>query len=120
MCSWRRERGEAACSNGRSIKGGEIEARVLAAVKDRLLSSELVAVAVDEARRSAEREARELTLSRSKLEKELTEVKRRAERLVDQVADGVLTGVAVKDRLDLLETRRAELEGRLPLRLRRL
>ncbi|WP_333897533.1 recombinase family protein [Brevundimonas aurantiaca] len=113
MCSWRRERGEAACSNGRGIKGGEIEARVLAAVKDRLLSSELVAVAVDEARRSAEREARELTLSRSKLEKELSEVKRRAERLVDQVADGALAGVAVRDRLDLLEIRRAELEGRL-------
>jgi site-specific DNA recombinase len=47
------------------------------------------------------------------LEKELSEVKRQAERLVDQVADGALTGVAVKDCLDLLEIRRAELEGRL-------
>jgi site-specific DNA recombinase len=99
--------------NGRSMKGGEIEARVLAAVKDRLLSPERVALAVEEARLAAEHATRTRTLGRAKAESELAEVKSRAERLVDQVADGVLGGLAVKDRLAALETRRAELATEL-------
>ena len=113
MCSWRRERGDAACSNGRGVKGAEIEARVLAAVKDRLLAPERVALAVEEARMAAAHNARKVALGRSKAATELAEVKRRAERLVDQVADGVLAGATVKDRLDALETRRRELEAEL-------
>lgn len=38
---------------------------------------------------------------------------RRAERLVDQVADGVITGATVRDRLAALEARRAELDEEL-------
>ncbi|WP_438853248.1 recombinase family protein [Brevundimonas nasdae] len=113
VCSWRRERGTAICTNGRSMKGGEIETRVLAAVKDRLLTPERVALAVEEARAAAEHATRTRTLGRAKAESELAEVKRRAERLVDQVADGVLSGLAVKDRWAALETRRAELETEL-------
>lgn len=113
MCSWRRERGSAYCSNGRGIRGDEIEARVLAAVKDRLLAPERVALAVEEARRAAEYDARTLALGRSKTESELAEVKRRAGRLVDQVADGVLSGLAVQDRLAALGSRRSELESEL-------
>ena len=97
----------------RSVKGAEIEARVLAAVKDRLLAPERVALAVEEARIAAAHHARTLALGRSKAETELAEVKRRAERLVDQVADGVPAGATVKDRLDALETRRRELEAEL-------
>ncbi|WP_369814900.1 zinc ribbon domain-containing protein [Brevundimonas sp. Leaf168] len=113
MCSWRRERGKSACTNGRGIKSGEIEARVLAAIKNRLLAPGRVALAVEEARLAAENEARTISQARSKLESELAEVKRRAERLVDQIADGPLTGATVKDRLDALEARRAQIEGEL-------
>ncbi|MBA4804197.1 MAG: hypothetical protein H2038_06070 [Brevundimonas sp.] len=113
MCSRRREQGEAVCTNGRSIKGAEIEARVLAAIKDRLLAPDRIAIAVEEARIAAERDARMFSLRRGKAEAELAEVKRRAERLVDQVADGVIAGVAVKERLEALEARRAELEEEL-------
>ena len=113
MCSHRREQGVTACVNGRGIKGSEIEARVLAAIKDRLLAPERVALAVEEARRAADFDARTLALSRSKAQAELAEVKRRAERLVDQVADGVMSGLAVRDRLATLETRRSELEHEL-------
>ena len=113
VCSWRRERGDAVCSNGRSFKGAEVEARVLAAVKTRLLAPERVALAVEEARLAADQAARERVMAVSKLEAELAEVKRRADRLVDQVADGVLSGVAVRDRLDALEARRAVIEAEL-------
>lgn len=54
MCSWRRERGKSACTNGRGIKSAEIEARVLAAIKNRLLAPERVALAIEEARLAAE------------------------------------------------------------------
>lgn len=80
MCSWRRERGKLACTNGRGIKSAEIEARVLAAIKTRLLAPERVALAVEEARLAAQHDARTITQARSKLESELAEVKRRAER----------------------------------------
>ena len=113
VCSWRRERGDAICSNGRSFRGAQIEARVLAAVKTRLLAPERVALAVEEARLAAEQQSREQALTASKLEAELAEVKRRADRLVDQVADGVLTGAAVKERLDALEVRRSAIEAEL-------
>lgn len=53
---------------------------------------------MEEASQTSEREARAVALGRSKAESELAEVKRRAERLVDQVADGVLSSAAVKDR----------------------
>ncbi|WP_372695015.1 hypothetical protein [Brevundimonas sp.] len=113
MCSWRRERGKLACTNGRGINSAEIEARVLAAIKTRLLAPERVALAVEEARLGAQHDARTITQARSKLESELAEVKRRAERLVDQIPDGVLSGAAIKDRLDALEERRSQIEGEL-------
>src|SRR5690606_27784761 len=77
MCSRRREQGQAVCSNGRSIKGAEVEQRVLAAIKDRLLAPERVALAVEEARLAAAQESLAMGLARSKAEAELAEVKRR-------------------------------------------
>lgn len=54
-----------------------------------------------------------ITQSRSTLDLELGEVKRRAERLVDQIADGALTGATVKDRRDALETRSILIQSEL-------
>src|SRR5690606_19029608 len=101
------------CSNGRSIKGAEVEQRVLAAIKDRLLAPERVALAVEEARLAAAQQSLAMALAQSKAEAELAEVKRRSERLVDQVAEGIIAGVAVRDKLVALEARRAELESEL-------
>ena len=66
--------------NGRGIKSAEIEARVLAAIKNQLLAPERVAPAVEEARLAAENDARRIAQARTKLDSELAEVKRRAER----------------------------------------
>lgn len=41
VCSWRRERGQAACDNGRGVKGRNIADQVLTALKDRRPSSPL-------------------------------------------------------------------------------
>ena len=72
-----------------------------------------MALAVEEVRIAAENNARRIAQARSKLDSELAEGKRRSERLVDQIADGVLTGAAVKDRLDALEARRSQIESEL-------
>jgi site-specific DNA recombinase len=112
-CSTRRERGDQACSNGRGVKSAQVEARVIDALGGLLLDPAVVEEAVREflglsgARQSQARAAR------AKQEAELAEVKRRAGRLVDQVADGVLSGAAVKDKLDALERQREHLETAL-------
>lgn len=110
VCSIRRERGPAACSNGRSVRSAEVEARVTAALRDLLLQPAVVEEALREFQAFIGQRRKEDRLSRSKQESELAEVKRRAARLVDQVADGLLGGAAVKERLDALEARRTALE----------
>ena len=113
VCSVRRERGLSACTNGRGVKSAEIESRVATALKDLLLEPAVVEEAVKEFQaRANDRRARSRT-DRLKQEAELAEVKRRAARLVDQVADGVLTGAAVKEKLAALEDTRERLEAEL-------
>lgn len=97
ICSIRRERGPAACSNGRSVRSVEVKARVTAAL---LLQPAVVEEALREFQALTGQRRKEDRLARSKQEFELAEVKRRAARLVDQVADGLLGGAAIKERLD--------------------
>ena len=68
---------------------------------------------MEEARLEMEERNREARGRRGKLEAELAEAKRRSERLIDQVADGVLTGAAIKEKLAVLEAQRAALEAEL-------
>ncbi|KJV39503.1 MULTISPECIES: hypothetical protein [Brevundimonas] len=84
-----------------------------AAIKNRLLTLERVALIVEEAKLAAENDARRITQARSKLDSDFAEVKGRAEGLVDQIAVGVLAGAAVKDRLDALEARRSQIDSEL-------
>ena len=113
VCSWRRERGPAACDNGRGVKGADIADRVLAALRDRLLAPDIVASAMEEARVETEKRNRDIRGRRGKLEADLAEAKRRSDRLIDQVADGVLSGAAIKEKLATLEVKRATLEAEL-------
>ncbi|MFC5388098.1 recombinase family protein [Brevundimonas bullata] len=113
VCSWRRERGPAACDNGRGVKGADIADRVLAALRDRLLAPDIVASAMEEARLEMDKRNRDIRGRRSKLESDLAEAKRRSDRLIDQVADGTLSGAAIKEKLAALEAQRATLETEL-------
>ena len=74
-----------------------------------VLSPERVALAVDEARKVLEHDVHLATQERSNQESRLAEVKQRANRLIDQVTDGV----AVTERLTALEEERAALETQL-------
>lgn len=113
LCSARRERGPDVCANGRSAKSADVEMRVLEAIRTRMLHPAVVEEVVREFHAEYARLAGQTQASRGRLQKELGEVVRRAERLVDQIADGLIAGPAVNDRLRTLEARRAEISAEL-------
>jgi site-specific DNA recombinase len=113
VCSVRRERGQGSCSNGRSVRSAEIEQRLTTALKDLLLEPAVVEEALREYRACAGDHRAAAGSAREKQQAELLDVKRRAERLIDQVAEGFLSGAAVKEKLAALERTRETLERTL-------
>lgn len=112
-CNARIQKGKTFCSNGRSPPTIDVERRVLAAVRDRLLRPEAVEAAVREVHRLMAERAKTSVSDRGRLERELADTRRKAERLVDQVADGLLSGATVRDKLQGLEARIGVLEREL-------
>jgi site-specific DNA recombinase len=110
-CSTRIEKG--ACTNSSAPGYAGIEARVTASLRTNLLAPEAIELAIREVQAAMAELRRESGQANARLSAELAEVKRRAARLVDQVADGVLTGAAVRDKLAELEARRAALEAEI-------
>ncbi len=112
-CNGRLTKGAAFCPVGRTALVGVVEERVVAAVRDRLLRPEAVEAAVREARRLIAEAGRSERDQRHVLERELGDVRRRLDRLVDQVADGQLAGATVGRKIADLETTAEALEQRL-------
>ena len=73
--------------------------RVVTAIQGLLLDPMMVKAAVREHQALSADRRRKAHGERQAWDRELGEVKRRALRLVDQVAEGELSGTAVKDRL---------------------
>ncbi len=113
QCTLRRERGPTACANGRTAPGGQVEARVLKAIASNLLHPAVIEAAVREVHAESARLKAETRKDRARLERELEEGRRRAGRLVDQIADGLVAGKAIMDKLNALEARSAEIEAEL-------
>jgi len=113
LCSVRKEKGPAVCANGRGAKADEVEVRVLDAIKQHLLEPAVIEEALREYNATKNAAAASASGQRAHLEKRLADVRRRAERLVDQVADGVLEGATVRDRLGAFEAQRVALTQKL-------
>jgi site-specific DNA recombinase len=113
ICSARRERGPAACANGRNAPLPAVEARIVDAVREGLLHPDVIENSIEAYRVHADADRLASGRRRAELERQLAEAKRRAARLVDQVADGMLTGAAVKERVAELEADRADAEREL-------
>ncbi len=110
-CQTRVERGPAACSNGKTPGYAGVEARVLASIGEHLLHPQLIEAAVQGYHdRMAERRRGSID-RRATLAKELGEVSRGLERLIDQVVAGHLDGKSVGERIRALEARRDQLEA---------
>jgi hypothetical protein len=113
ICIGRRDKGPVACPASRSVKAEAAEARIVAALQGQLLHPAVVEASVRELQAESRRRDQQAASRHGQLERELEETSRRADRLVDQVAAGGLSGQAVRARLDQLEARRAELQAAL-------
>lgn len=112
-CGARIQKGKSFCTNGRAPPTINVETRVLAAVRHRLLRPEAVDAAVREVHRLLTERAKNTGADRGRLERELNDTRRKAERLVDLVADGGVSGATVRDKLATLEARATALEREL-------
>ncbi|WP_142850896.1 recombinase family protein [Telmatospirillum sp. J64-1] len=98
-CSTHKESGT--CSNNRSIKVGELEDRVLGALKNRLLDPEAIALAVkvyhEERKRLRQEDGQRLV----RLERRLGDLDKQISNIVDMVAEGLATRSMAAKLIDL-------------------
>lgn len=111
-CSRRTNTGT--CDNARDVSMGEIETRVLDALRQHLLAPEAVAIAVEAYRVERRRLAREHARDRAAIEREAGEIDRRIARIVAAIEAGGDAATLV-GRLAELERRRREIAGRMPV-----
>ncbi|MGQ9367731.1 recombinase family protein [Azospirillum sp. A39] len=105
-CSVHREAGT--CANGRTIRMGDLERRVLDGIRTRLLSPRAVAVFVETYQAERRRLARESAGRRDEVKARLAKVERQCANIVDAIADGVASPT-MKAKLRELEGERAHL-----------
>ena len=108
-CAGRRLR---ICDNARTIGRQVIEARILAGIKERLLSPEAVEAAVEEARRTLTAQRREAVAEEGRLRRRLGEVVRALDRFVEAIAEG-MPARQLRARMEALEAEREGIEIRL-------
>ncbi|BAI71504.1 site-specific DNA recombinase [Azospirillum sp. B510] len=108
-CSTHRESGAGACSNNRTVKIEALEQRVLAGIKEKLMSPASIAEFVR--LYHAERQQLEAASRRKRTEAttRLADVTKQIERIVDAITEGLVTP-KLKTRLAELESERVRLE----------
>jgi site-specific DNA recombinase len=105
-------RGRGTCANRASIRRGPLEELILEGLRHNLMTGKEVEafIAAFHAELNAKRAAR--TAGRAAQERELAEVRRKLDGLIDAIAEG-LRAPGLQQRLDELEGRRAALERAL-------
>lgn len=109
-CFGARDQGR--CDNHLTIRRDEVEARVLRALRERLLQQNLFEEFCDEFTREMNRLRMEHRASLSAAEREIERIEVRRKKLVASIMDGVPTG-EVRDELKANAVRREELKARL-------
>lgn len=100
------------CDNRRTIERTVLEKRVLGGLKDRLLHPDLIAELVAEYQREYTWLTREIRTARASAERELAQVQRKIDQIVEAVCKG-LFHASMKDKLTALEQRKAVLRAQL-------
>ena len=101
-------RGSGTCSNRQSIRRGALEEIILEELRQRLMAPELVEEFVRAFQKEVNSQRREDDLLLEVNKRELAEVNRKLNGLIDAIAEG-LRAPGLQTRLDELELRRAEL-----------
>lgn len=112
-CLTRMNKGLAGCTNVRSPPADVLERQVLDEVRRDFLHPDVIEAAVREYHAARRKAGAGAAVEKGQVERDLAEARRRAARLVDQVAEGILTGPTVQAKLAELEARAAELQARL-------
>ena len=102
-------RGSGTCSNRQSIRRGALEGIILDGLRQRLMAPELVEEFVRAFQKEVNNRRREDDLFLEANKRELAEVRRKLNGLIDAIAEG-LRAPGLQKRLEELELRRAELE----------
>jgi site-specific DNA recombinase len=111
-CVTRVNRGLEACSNRRSVPREQVEERVLAALKSKLLSPEAMRYYVRMYHQAwEEKRAAELS-ARQPMEKRLAELRRRLTRAIDELLDGTPTPELRRSIMDM-DAEKCRLEEQL-------
>ena len=106
-------KGTMTCANKRSISTGQLEDRVLGALRDRLLSPDLVKEFVAEYQRSAGAAAAKEATRRNRLTRTRAKVTGQIERLTDMMADGIGIYAEMKKRLATALSDRARIDAEI-------
>jgi len=109
-CSASRNRGT--CSNRKLVARKEVEARVLSGLRERLLHPDLIAEFVAEYQREWNRLHQDETAERVAVERDLADVKRKINQIIDAIENGMFHPT-MKDRMTDLEDRKSALQHRL-------
>jgi site-specific DNA recombinase len=105
-------RGSGTCSNRQSIRRAALEALILDGLRQRLMAPELVEEFVRAFQNEIDLQRREDNALREAKRRELTEVRRKLDGLIEAIADG-LRAPGLQQRLDELERRQTEIEQSL-------
>ena len=105
-CSTARNKGT--CDNRLTVRRDELEAKVLDGLRDQLMHPELVTTFIDEFHREVNRQSAEQGGRRDRTGRELEKTEREIRRVIEAIKAGV-PGVAVKDEMTALESRRTDL-----------
>jgi len=105
-------RGQGTCSNRASMRRAPLEALILNGLRHRLMAPELVEEFVAAYHEEVNRARRDATAARVGKERELGEVNRKLDKLIDAITEGI-RAPGLQQRLDDLEGRKAALEREL-------
>ena len=109
-CSRRHENG--GCDNANTIAVENLEERVIAGIKERLLAPELVRDYIQEFRKASKELQGRVRTRLVALRKELREVEERMGRIIDAIEEGLFQP-AMKDRMAALESRKVEISAEM-------
>ena len=114
-CSFHTNRGPAICANGKVVRRGQIEQRLLRAIQQELFTPEAVdylTQRVQEELKRLSRRKQDLQTGRHTLEQELAQAVREREAIKDAIRQGLI-GAITREMLEEIEARIQSLQGQL-------
>jgi site-specific DNA recombinase len=105
-------RNSGTCTNRKTIKRSDVEARVLAGLKQQLLHPDLIAEFIAAFHRESQSEQRASLASRIDAEQRLSKVNQQIDAIVTAIAEGMYHA-SMKAKMDTLEAERASLSATL-------